>query len=46
LAQLLAAPTRPAAAYLHAGPSEWADDMTLRAELATRMNAFAEALKQ
>jgi hypothetical protein len=46
LAQLLAAPTRPTAAYLHAGPSEWADDMTLRAELATRMNTFAAALKQ
>jgi hypothetical protein len=46
MAQLLSAPTRPAAAYLHAGPSEWADDMALRAELATRMNSFAEALKQ
>jgi hypothetical protein len=46
LAQLLAAPRRPTAAYFMAGPAEWADDMTLRAQLSTRLHDFAAALKQ
>lgn len=46
ISQLLAAPTRPAAAYFVAGPSEWADDMTLRGELSTRLHDFAAELKQ
>lgn len=46
ITQLLAAPTRPSAAYFVAGPSEWADDMTLRGQLSTRLNDFAAALKE